>query len=62
MLKRNSKVVIISAVTSILITGCAVKPEMIQKEEIKEQVKKDMNLLNEVVVPITKPISLDEAI
>ncbi|MDD2888653.1 MAG: transporter, partial [Aliarcobacter sp.] len=62
MLKNVSKIVAISVVASFFITGCAVKPEMIQKEEIKEQVKKDMNLLNEVVVPITKPISLDEAI
>ena len=61
-MRRVSKVVVLSIVTSFIITGCSVKPEMMQKEEIKEQVKNDLNVLNEVVLPVTKPISLDEAI
>ena len=62
MLKKVSQVAFISVVASIMITGCAVKPEVMQKEEIKEQVKNDLNVLNEVVLPVTKPISLDDAI
>ena len=62
MLKNVSKIVAISVVASFFITGCAVTPQPFLKDEVKEQTQKDMNLLNEVVVPITKPISLDEAI
>ena len=61
-MRRVSKVVVLSIVTSFIITGCAVKPEMMQKEEVTNQVKNDLNVLNEVVLPVTKPISLDEAI
>ncbi|MFY9094541.1 TolC family protein, partial [Aliarcobacter butzleri] len=39
-----------------------IKPEPILKEEVKQQVEKDLSVLNEVVLPVTKPISLDEAI
>ncbi|MDD2895877.1 MAG: TolC family protein [Aliarcobacter sp.] len=62
MLKNVSKIVAISVVASFLITGCAVTPQPFLENEVKEQTQKDMTLLNEVVVPITKPISLDEAI
>lgn len=62
MIRKVSKVVVLSVVTSFLITGCAIKPEPMLKEEVKEQVKKDLSVLSEVVLPVTKPISLDEAI
>ena len=62
MIKKVSKVVVLSVVTSFLITGCAIKPEPMLKENIQEQVKKDLTVLSEVVLPVTKPISLDEAI
>lgn len=62
MLKKISKTIVISLVASLVITGCAVKPEPILNDDVKKQIEKDLNVLNEVVVPITKPISLDEAI
>ncbi|RBQ28459.1 TolC family protein [Aliarcobacter vitoriensis] len=62
MVKKASKVIVLSIVTSFVITGCAIKPEPILKEEVKQQVEKDLSVLNEVVLPVTKPISLDEAI
>lgn len=61
-MKRVSKTVVISVIASFIITGCSVKPEIMEKEEIKQQVEKDLSILNEVVLPVTKPISLDEAI
>lgn len=61
-MKKTSKIFLLSIVASMGITGCSIKPEMIQKEEIKEQVRNDLNVLNEVVLPVTKPIDLDEAI
>ncbi len=61
-MRKVTRLISMSAIVSIMITGCSVKPEMIQKEEIKEQVKNDLNILNEVVLPVTKPISMDEAI
>ena len=62
MLKKVSKIVVISVVASFVITGCAVKPEAILKEDVKQMVKNDLTVLSEVVQPVTKPISLDEAI
>lgn len=61
-MRKVTRIAAISIVTSFVITGCAVKPEMMKKEDIQEQVKKDLNVLNEVVLPVTKQISLDEAI
>ena len=62
MLRKFSKVVFISVVASFAITGCSVAPQPMLKEDVKELVKKDLTILNEVVQPVTKPISLDEAI
>lgn len=62
MIKKVSKIVVISVVASFVITGCAVKPEAILKEDVKQMVKNDLTVLSEVVQPVTKPISLDEAI
>lgn len=62
MLKKVSTIVVISVVASFVITGCAVKPEAILKEDVKQMVKNDLTVLSEVVQPVTKPISLDEAI
>jgi len=62
MLKKVSKIVVISVVASFVVTGCAVKPEAILKEDVKQMVKNDLTVLSEVVQPVTKPISLDEAI
>jgi outer membrane protein TolC len=62
MLKKVSKVVVISVVASFVITGCAVKPEAMLKEDVTQMVKKDLTVLSEVVQPVIKPISLSEAI
>lgn len=62
MLKKLSKVLAISVVASVFITGCSVKPEAISKEDITQDAKNDMDVLNRVVQPVIKPISLDEAI
>ena len=62
MIKKVSKKLVISIITSFVLTGCSVKPEIISKEEIKQDVKKDLDVLNRVVQQVVKPISLDEAI
>lgn len=62
MLKKVSKIIVISVVASFVITGCAIKPEAMLKEDVKLMIKKDLSTLSEVVQPVTKPISLDEAI
>ena len=62
MLKKVSRSIVISVVTSFIITGCAVTPEPMLKEDVKKQVEKDLSVLSEVVQPVTKAISLDEAI
>ena len=62
MIKKAYKVVAISVVASFLITGCSVKPEPMLNEDVKKQVQKDLTILSEVVQPVTKAISLDEAI
>lgn len=62
MIRKVSKVLAISVVASLFITGCSVKPEAITKEELKQDAKKDMDVLSKVVQPVTKAISLDEAI
>lgn len=58
----NKKIIISGVVATILFTGCSIKPEAIKSNEIKEDVKKTMEVLNKVEQPVTKPISLDEAI
>lgn len=62
MIKRVSKVLAMSIVASMFVTGCSVKPEAITKEELKQDAKRDMDVLSKVVQPVTKAISLDEAI
>lgn len=62
MIKKVSKKLVISIITSFVLTGCSVKPEIISKEEIKQDVKKDLDVLSRVVQQVVKPISLDEAI
>ncbi len=59
---NKSKIFVLSVITSVLITGCAVSPEPISPKDLKESVNKDLKLLNKVSLPITKAISLDEAI
>jgi outer membrane protein TolC len=62
MFKKFSKIIAISAIASFVITGCSIKPEAMLKEDVKEMIKNDLTTLSDVVQPVTKPISLDEAI
>ena len=62
MIKKVSKNLVTSVITSFIITGCSVKPEMISEEEIKQDVEKSLNVISKVVQPVEQPISLDEAI
>ena len=62
MIKRVYKVIAISVIASFLITGCSVKPEPMLNEDVKKQIQNDLAVLSEVVQPVTKAISLEEAI
>lgn len=62
MLKKAYKVITISAIASLVITGCSVKPEPMLNEDVKMQIQKDLTVLNKVVQPVVRAISLDEAI
>lgn len=48
--------------SAFIFTGCAVKPKMITPTELKSDVNESIATINALVVPIEKPISLDEAI
>lgn len=58
----NKKIIISGVTAAFIFTGCSIKPEVIKPNEIKEDVKKTLEVLNKVEQPVTKPISLDEAI
>ncbi len=62
MLKQVSKNVVLSIAASVVITGCSVAPQPMLQEDVKAQVKKDLSTLSEAALPVTKPITLDEAI
>ena len=62
MLKKISSKIVVSVVASFILAGCSVKPEAISKDDVKQMVKGDLSILSEVIQPVTKPISLEEAI
>ena len=62
MKKGIYKIITVSVIASFLITGCSVKPEPMLNEDVKKQIQNDLAVLSEVVQPVTKAISLDEAI
>ena len=62
MLKRFSKVLSISVIASITIAGCAVKPEPMLNDDVKKQIETNLTVLKDVAVPVTAPITIDEAI
>ena len=62
MKKGIYKIITVSVIASFLITGCSVKPEPMLNEDVKKQIQKDLTTLSEVVQPVTKAISLEEAI
>jgi len=59
---NKSKLFTLSIITSVFITGCTISPEPITSKELKNSVEKDLKVINTVSLPITKPISLNEAI
>ncbi|QKJ21499.1 TolC family protein [Poseidonibacter lekithochrous] len=59
---RRSKTILLSLSAAVFITGCSIKPEPLLPKDIKSSVKKDLQLLSNIVKPITKAITLEEAI
>ena len=62
MLKKISKTLTISLIASIAITGCSIKPEPMLNNDVKKQIENNLTVLNEVALPVTKPITIEEAI
>ena len=63
MIRKNKNIILVStAVATLLFTGCSVKPEAISLNEISNDAKNSMEFLNKSIIPVTEPISLDEAI
>jgi outer membrane protein TolC len=59
---KKYKIILSTIAAGILLAGCSVKPEPILSEYVKEDVKNNLLFLNQISQPITKPITLDEAI
>ncbi len=59
---KIKKAILLSTVTAIVLAGCSVKPQIIKKDVIQEDAKVTLNALNKILQPVTKPITLDEAI
>lgn len=59
---RNKRLIGISFVLVAMMSGCSVKPKVIEEEFIKEDAKRTLDYLSKVELPVTKPITLDEAI
>lgn len=59
---KNYKIIVSSIVAGLLISGCSVVPKPILPEYIKEDAKNNLEYLNKISQPITKAVTLDEAI
>lgn len=59
---KKCKIILSTIVAGILLAGCSVTPKPILPEYIKEDVENNLQYLDKISQPITKPISLDEAI
>lgn len=59
---HKKKIIILSTIATILLTGCSVKPQVILPSEVKEDVKKSLAELDRISQPVTQAITLDEAI
>lgn len=62
MFIKISQFTAISLAAVFALSGCSVKPEVMKQEEVRQMVKDDLELLSQVVEPVSKPITLDEAI
>lgn len=56
------KIIISCAVAGILLSGCSVAPKPILSEYIKEDVENNLQQLDKISQPVTKPLTLDDAI
>lgn len=61
-MKLNKKIAISIILSTIIFSGCSIKPEPILPEKIKEDVENNLLYLNKISQPITNAISLNEAI
>lgn len=59
---KKCKIILSTIVAGVLLAGCSVTPKPILPEYIKEDVENNLQYLDKISQPITKPISLDEAI
>lgn len=59
---KDYKIILSSIVAGLLITGCSVAPKPILSDYIKEDVKNNLEYLDKISQPITKAVTLDEAI
>lgn len=59
---KKCKIILSTIVAGVLFAGCSVTPKPILPEYIKEDVENNLQYLDKISQPITKPISLDEAI
>lgn len=59
---HKKKIIILSTIVTILLTGCSVKPQIILPSEVKEDVKNSLAELDRISQPVTQAITLDEAI
>ena len=59
---KKCKIILSTIVAGVLLAGCSVVPKPILPEYIKEDVENNLQYLDKISQPITKPISLDEAI
>lgn len=59
---KKCKIILSTIVAGVLLAGCSVVPKPILPEYIKEDVENNLQYLDTISQPITKPISLDEAI
>jgi outer membrane protein TolC len=57
----NNKVVLL-IILIITVTGCSVKPKLITKKELNTDIKENLEFIIKNSTPITKEISLEEAI
>jgi outer membrane protein TolC len=57
----NNKLVLL-IVLIITVTGCSVKPKLITKKELNTDIKENLEFITKNSTPITKEISLEEAI
>lgn len=59
---KRINLLVFSLVSSLLISGCSVKPEPFHPDEIKKSANKDLEFIKKISPPILEPITLEDAI